>query len=201
LPLVCDRRMRNVWESLLRRRNGTFMYPASASVPVNAEERQAAAMAELFYYAIWAVRLPGTVTTHNKAEQKRNQFLAKAEELRADAEKWLRDAPADTAFGLFSNKSGPDECARRLMDASQAYKEIAAETYTAEMRTAVDRARGDADVRWFALAVADKCRSLFGSPMYGLTATITSVVHGRNVAPRTVRQWCHPAHKARKKST
>jgi hypothetical protein len=199
--LLRDPRMRNVWKPLLSRRpDGRFMHSASVSVRgANAQQRQGAAMAELFHYVVCATMWPGTITTRSKAEQKRRRFLAKAEELRADAEMWLRDAPADAPFGLWTNDFGPDTHWRRLMDASEAYKEIAAEAYAGDMRMALDRARGDGDVRWFALAVADKCRSLFGSPMYGVTSTLVSVALGRKVGHRLVREWCATADKAQKK--
>jgi len=193
-PLLHDPRMRNVWDTLSHRRNGTFEYPASASITAaNAEERQGAAMVQLFHYVVMAAKWPGTITTRSKAERKRRRFLAKAEELRTDAERWQLDAPPTTPFGLWSDDDGPDECVRRLIDASQAYEEIAAKAYAADMWLARDRGRADGDVQWFALAVADKFRALFGSPMYGLTATITSVALGREIDPHTVRHWCaHP---------
>ena len=193
--LLEDPRMRNVWGVLSRRRNGTFERPASASIwlasisGANAEERQGEAMAELFHYVVMVSIYPGSITTRSKAEQKRHRFLAKAEELRTDAERWLREVPPTTPFGVFMDL--PDAwCYRRLVDASQAYEEIAAKTYAADMWLACDRARADGDVQWVALAVADKFRALFGSPMYGLTATIASVVLGREIDSHTVRHWC-----------
>jgi len=190
-PLVRDSRMRNVWTVLSQRRNGSFMYPASATVAAaTAEERQDKAMVALFNYAIAATLWPGTIITRGKAEEKRRRFLAKAEALQADAEIWLRDAPADTAFGLWSSDCGPDKHWLRLMAASQAYREMGAETYAADTRVVLDRARGDGDIRWFALAIASKCQELFGSPLYGTTATIASVALGRKVERRSVREWC-----------
>jgi hypothetical protein len=138
--------------------------------------------------------------TRREAEQKRRRFLAKAEELRSDAEMWLRDAPATTPNGLWRDYV-PDECWRRLLDASQAYKEIAAETYAADMRLACERDRTDGDTRWFAVIIANQCRELFGSPLYGITATVTSVAFGRKIEQHTVRKWCAPpVNKARKNS-
>src|SRR5262249_55060862 len=149
--------------TLSHRRNGTFERPASASIWIersaaaNAEERQGEAMAELFHYVVMVTINPCTITTRSKAEQKRRRFLAKAEELRADAERWLREEPPTTPFGLFSDF--PNTCYRRLVDASQAYEKIAAKTYAADMWLACDRARADGDVQWVALAVADKFRA------------------------------------------
>ncbi|MFZ2137145.1 MAG: hypothetical protein WAV78_09510, partial [Xanthobacteraceae bacterium] len=81
---------------------------------------------------------------------------------------------------------------RCLSDAAQVYEEMAAENYAANMQGASDRNRGDATARWFARAVSDQCRTLFGSPMYGLVAIIASVTLGRKIEPRMVRQWCAP---------
>jgi hypothetical protein len=192
-PLVHDPRMRNVWGPLSRRRaDGTYMHPALPSVPgADADERQANAMADLLNTATHAVLLPGTIITRREAEQKRSRFLAKAEELRVDAEMWLRDAPATAPNGIWRDHV-PDECWRRLMDASRAYKEIAAETYVADVRYAGDRDRADGDVRWFALIIANRCRALFGSPLYGITATIASIALGQKIEQHTVRKWCAP---------
>src|SRR5262249_15979493 len=46
----------------------------------------------------------------------------------------------------------------------------------------------DGTARQLALTISDKFRELFGKPMYGLTATITSVVLGREIESRTARQ-------------
>jgi hypothetical protein len=192
-PLVHDPRMRNVREPLSRRRgDGTYMHPALPSVPgANAAERQDRAIADLLNTATHAALFPGTIITRREAEQKRSRFLAKADELRADAEMWLRDAPATSPNGIWRDHV-PDECWRRLMDASRAYKEIAAESYSADMRHAVDRDRADGDVRWFAVIIANRCRALFGSSLYGITAIITSVALGQSIKPHTVQKWCTP---------
>jgi hypothetical protein len=137
-------------------------------------------MADLLNTATHAVPLPGTIVTRREAEKKRCHFLAKAEELRADAEMWLRDAPATTPNGLW-REHVPEEYWRRLMAASNAY-----------MRFAVARKRADGDARWFALIIANRCRALFGSPLYGITATITSIALGQKIEQHTVRKWCTP---------
>ena len=47
----------------------------------------------------------------------------------------------------------------------------------------------DGRARWVALTIGNKLHALFGLSMYGLTTTITSVVLGREIELRTVRQW------------
>jgi hypothetical protein len=56
----------------------------------------------------------------------------------------------------------------------------------------------DGRARGVALTIANKTHELFGRPMYGLTSTITSVVLGREVTRRRIRQWCNPASKVPK---
>jgi hypothetical protein len=194
LPLLQDPRMRNVWGPLSRRRNGGFLYPASMSTPgESAEERQDNAMAALFRYTLFAMMLPKTVVTRRQAELKRDRLLAKARELQADAEAWLIDAPTSGPFELFSDEDAPNPCWQRLMAASKAYEEMARKIYEADTQLPLERDRGgDGDVRWFALAIANQCQLLFGSPMYGISATITSVALGREVTARTVRDWLDP---------
>lgn len=83
-----------------------------------------------------------------------------------------------------------DERRRRLLAAAETYDEIATETYAADTSTALDRDRGNRGARWFARAVSSRCQELFGSPLYGLTAIMSSVVLGRDIEPPVVRQWC-----------
>lgn len=61
LRLVRDRRMRTVWHELGRRhRDGTYMHPATPATSVAAEdERQGAAMVELFDAALKYAMAPG----------------------------------------------------------------------------------------------------------------------------------------------
>jgi hypothetical protein len=96
LPLACDRRMERVWRELSRQRNGAFLHPAPplrASSAANAKERQDAAMLELFKAAFACQKLRGATTTRRQAEQRRNCYLAKADELRNDAIVMLAQPP------------------------------------------------------------------------------------------------------------
>jgi Arm domain-containing DNA-binding protein len=200
-PLVCDPRMRGVWEELCRRHaDGTFLHPArgawwerrmpfllptGAPSAADASERQDEAMVELFDAARACQQRHRATTTRRQAEQQRDAYLAKARELQLDATTMLTD-PAPQRHKRH----------HRLLETVQAYEDYAHETYTAAIRTSLDR-KHDSRARWVALTISNKFRVLFGSPMYSLTAAITSVVLGRNVSPRTTRQWCHPADKAR----
>jgi hypothetical protein len=189
-PLICDRRMEGVWRELSRQRNGAFLHPARTLSAANTKERQEMALVELFETALLCQETRRGVTmTARQVEEQRGRYLAKAQELESDA----------IAIMAAPGARKQTERYLRLQDAADVYKEYAAERYWANSLMSLER-RHDGRARWVVLTISQKFRALFGSPMYGLTATITSVVLGRKVAPRTVRQWCHPARKARKKS-
>jgi len=192
LPVVCDPRMRSIWRELYRpRRNGTFLHPARdawwerrmlflqpAGGPsaADARDRQDEAAIELFDAAALACQqLLGATTTRREAEQQRDRYLAKARELERDA------------LTMVANPEW-----RRLWEAAKTYRDYARETCEPAIRMAAGR-NHDGRARWVALTIANKFHELFRSPMYRLTATITSVVLGRTVTSSRIRQW-HPTH-------
>ena len=203
-PLVCDPRMRRVWGELCRQhRDGTFLYPArgawwerrmpfllptGAPSAADASKRQDEAMVELFDAARACQQRHRVTMTRREAEQERDYYLTEAQGLRLKATTMLTD-PASQRHKRH----------RRLLEAAQTCEDYAHETYRTAVAMSLDR-KHDGRARWVALIIANKFRELFGSPMYTLTATITSVVLGRNVSPHRIRQWCHPADKARKNS-
>jgi hypothetical protein len=183
--LICDPRMKSVWRQLSRpARNGAFLYPAR-------QGQQGAAMLQLFNVAYSCQELDGEMTmTRGQAEQKRNCFLAKAEELKTDAlmmrrQPRLSDELVDEA-AAYAGYASNEARYQTLLAAAQAYEDYASEI---SLATALER-RHDGRARWVALTIADTFRTLFGKPMYGLTATIASVILGREIELRTVRQWC-----------
>jgi hypothetical protein len=195
IPLVCDRRMRRVWDELRKRRsNGAFMHPATSSIgAANADDRQGEAMARLFETAMNCTLAPGVTMTRCQAEQRRDEFLAKAKCLQIDAA--MGGLLEVITFGGERDIMTDERC-QRLMSAAKAYEEIANQTFAADMRAALERDSGDAGARWFAQTIASRNKNLFGKPLYGLTAIITSVVQGREIGWRTIRQWySHPADK------
>jgi hypothetical protein len=195
-PLVCDPRMRGVWRELSRpQRNGTFLHPARAPLVAKAKERQEAAMVELFDTALECQRSREATTTRGKAERQRSRYLSKAEELWRDAMTMSRQTLPFA--GILTNQRRY-ELSRRLEDAADAYKEYAQALHTAKFF--MPERGHDGRGHHVALTIGNKFCALFGSPMYGLTATITSIVLGREIDPRTVRQWCapHPAAKTQK---
>lgn len=196
LPLfVNDPRMHRVWRELQRRRrDGKYLHPALSFSPrgpsldpdtTDAEERQGVAMASLLKTVLtsYATR-PAIPLTKAKAERVRNRHLEMARRLRSDAP-----------------KSG--ERRREFMAAAEFY-EASAEEAGAAIPLSFERNYGHLIDRWYTFAVAGACKELFGSPLYGITATIASVALGREVGVGAVRRWYtghpytrHPAGKAR----
>ena len=171
------------------------MYPARAPAAVDAKERQGAAMVELLDTALECQGSDEAITTQGMAERQCDRYLAKAEELRNDALTMLKQPPLFCGKNILTDRRRY-EFWRKLEDAADAYREYARSVNTA--RFSMPEREHDGRAHWVALTIGDKLRALFGSPMYRLTATIASVVLGREIDPRTVRQWCHPAVKKQK---
>ena len=157
-------------------------------------------MLQLFNVAYRCQELDGETTmTRGQAEQQRNCFLAKAEELKTDAlmmrmQPRFSDELVDEA-AAYAGYASNEERYLKLLAAARAYEDYAREISFAGT---LER-RHDGRARWVALTIADTFRILFGKPMYGLTATIASVILDREIEPRTVQQWVkYPAVKASK---
>ena len=183
-PLVSDPRMRGVWYELSRRRNGGFLHPARG---VSAQE---AAMTELFDLALACRKRHWTAMTRGKVEQQRRRYLAKAEELFDDAVTMMtQHLPCrGIDFLTLEQFEQRGELGQRLMQAAAAYEEYA-RALDATKCFILEREH-DSLARQLALVISDQFRALFGAPMYGLTATITSVVLGRQINARQTEQWC-----------
>jgi len=180
-PLVSDPRMRGVWHELSRRRNGGFLHPARAP------STQEAAMVELFELALACRKQHWTATTRGEVERQRRRFLARAEELEDDAMTMLAQSLPSRGKDIltFEQRS---ELWQKLEHAADACKEYA-RALDATKCFILEREH-DSRARQLALVISDQFRTLFGSPMYGLTATITSVVLGRLINSRQTEQWC-----------
>lgn len=197
--LVCDERMRNVWRELSkrRRRDGEFMYPTRLEPGEDKDTQQIWAMDVLFQWVVFRALHPDSVITCRKAEQRHKETLDKAKQLREDAARLFVESIFRSTLG--SSRLPYRELEQRprvLYRAAKILENYAAENLAFDMNTALKRGRGDGDIHWLALGVAKVCRTLFGSPMYGVTATIVSVALDHDIDARTVRQWCaHPADK------
>ena len=206
-PLVCDPRMQRVWRQLSRRRpTGEFYYPARVSSAPTAGERQDQAMLDLFIVAaptarerqdlamldlfIVAFRCQqkrhGETTTWSAIEQQRDRYLVKAKELRADGRMMIS---SDWLSGMKRSLA--------LRAAAQALEDHAREVYAANSAMAFDRKR-ESRARWVALTIGNTFYKLFGEPMCGLTAKVTSVILDRKITTSTVRYWWDRAVKTPK---
>jgi hypothetical protein len=192
-PLVSNLRMRGVWRELSRQRNGAFLHPARAPSPADAKERQAAAMVEVFNTALECQEKRAAITTRGKAEQQRRRYLARAKELERDAYTMLSQPLLFCGKNILHDNQR-NKLWRKLNAAADAYQEYA----RAITAAAMPEREHDGRAHWVALTIGNKFRDLFGSPMYRSTATITSVVLGRQIDSRRTRQWCAPHHPARK---
>ena len=173
-PLVSDPRMRGVWHELSRRRDGGFLYPARGGAA------QEAAMVELFELALECRKYPRFATTRGEVERQRRRFLARAEELEDDAMTMMAQD-----ILTFEQRN---ELWQKLKHAADACKEYAHALDAT--KCFILKREHDSRARQLALAISAQFRVLFGSPMYGLTATITSVVLGRQINSRQTEQWC-----------
>jgi hypothetical protein len=88
---------------------------------------------------------------------------------------------------------------RQLTDAAQRLEDAAkvldgfAQAEDEAVPTQMGRDRGNAAKRTVALALVAVCRDVFGASLFGVVATILSVLFGSEIAVSTVRSWCsHP---------
>jgi hypothetical protein len=194
-PLVSDPRMRAVWRELSRQRNGAFLHPARAPSAADAGERQDAAIVEVFNTAIECQEKRAATTTRGKAEQQRRRYLAQAEQLKRDAHTMMSQPLLFCGKNILRDNRR-SEFRWKLNAAADAYQEYARAITTAQ--PSMPEREHDGRARWVAQTIGSKFRDLFGSPMYGLTATITSVVLGRQIDSSRARQWCAPHYPADK---
>jgi hypothetical protein len=209
--LVSDERMRRVWHELARRqRGGTFMYPAAMAPvwqPISEEAKvwppssepdkcNDVAMAELLRVSLLGAIQPGTTLTRQQAEDDRRRYLAMARQLRTENASQLQ-----MWLGPPLKRRDIDRH-RVLASAARTYEEAAArianklQGKSPKFPIIRKRDHGDSADQYLALRITGYCRGYFGSPLYGVTAIVMSVILDREITPRAVRQWCaHPADK------
>jgi hypothetical protein len=215
--LTCDPRMRGVWRELSRQRcNGCPLYPARGpsqqaamleifktafecryldALPTRAEaERQRrhylAKAKELEWDAMTMMtqRLsaesgllsqPATIEDSNLPSQPAT--------IEASDDDLLNELAALLAKEVEVVEDEGGALGGKLLAAAEAYKKYARAIYRAQ--PSLPQRECDIHARLVALRISARFRELFGSPMYGLTAIIASIVLNRRVDPRTVRHW------------
>ena len=136
-------------------------------------------MLELFITALACRQRPRATTTRREIEEQRNHYLDEAKKLRDHARIML-----DHVGLSFDMKRS-----LALETAARAYEDYAREVCAANFGEMALERQHDGQARWVALIIGRKFLVQFGQSMHTLTARITSSVVGREIKPRTVRQW------------
>jgi hypothetical protein len=183
--LATDPRMRNVWLQLVKRdrKTGRFCQPALIPSPElvgAAAERQNWAMTLLFSLAFGYAVSPPSVTLRRELENLRAQKQELARKLREQAEEQYE---IEHAFGVEDDGSR----AEKLDAAAEALEKMAEDAGSGCI--VVERDRGLGEPHALAVRIAERCQWLFGSPLYTVTATFTSVALDAQVSDRQVREW------------
>lgn len=178
--LATDSRMKSVWRELAK-----------------SEQPFAGALGLFFVHAFMYAHLRVRVETFSELNKLRNGFEYHAAQLRASAN-WLDGADyggwwdaefyADTEF-MASSSSSVEEMAEYCDAAAAAISRVLATGHL----FVVPRSQGDARVRGYVRALADKARLMFrGKVHYGSLATVTNValVPKVPVTPKHVINWC-----------
>jgi len=180
LRLTTDPRMKWVWRELGKRRGDDYLYPAwQSKQPV--ADRQGIGMTILFLHALKLIKIMREVwsdrvssASRKDAAYVRKKSVTMARTLRALAEVFVEPP------------SSPDELdrenARKLEAAAEVFDQLAVKPHV--------RDRGNTLIRYITGDLVKTCRVIFGSSMYGVVATITSVLLGdSNIPASTIRNW------------
>jgi len=171
--------MRGAWEQLTKRKRDSsraYYHPAKLDWGSDDVMRQAIAIGSLLYLAVNLAVTKNRVMTQCKLRAARNESEDNAEKLRHVAQ--LSSIPEALLEALLKDAQ------EQLAMASKLGKLISSSS-----KLLVERDTGDAQARCFAILFSDKCKRLFGMPLYGVTATTASVALQREVTPRAVREW------------
>jgi hypothetical protein len=196
LRLATDERMKRVWRELCRRHRdgGDYLHPVRILPKelAQVEDRQGAGMAILFSNALavafderWA-----TTSTSKEAEAAREGYKEGAAWLRVPARALnervtsLSSHPDNDTFRLWAI-----DAARKLEDAATVLDELAQTEAEAELP---DRNRASPRERQVGVKLVEFCRTVFGTPLFGLVAIIVSVLFESKITPSTVREWAQP---------
>jgi hypothetical protein len=185
--LLTNWRMKVVWKELSKRRRENyrstkaFKYQSQLSWigPDDADSSQNNAMRSLLYFVLNHAVNGARVMTRAEVLMLHSRLLNEAETLRTAATLIRRRNPNQAAAAQVNDDTA------RACEADAAL--LAADESN---RLVVERRRGDGQARCFAILLAGRFRQLFGSPMYGLTATVVSVALRRQITNRAVREWC-----------
>jgi hypothetical protein len=158
------------------------------------EDRQEAGMAVLFSNALalaFDERWTST-TTRKEAEIAREVYEEGAAWLRTTAcvlnerVASLSLHPNNNPFRLWAI-----DAARKLEDAATVVDELA-QAEAEALQELPDRNRASPRERQVGVKLVEFCRTVFGTPLFGLVAIIVSVLFESKITPGTVREWAQP---------
>jgi hypothetical protein len=202
-----DSRMDDVWRELKRKDKGAYRYKPRLPFVGDAKERQEAAMLEVLRTAFDCHHLSfvDNLQTQAEDEDKESDYSDIADRLErsiSPESRWQDVFPALLQTSTFDEedvKKGLDAIRAHERDDEQIRQVVRILRYRARMNFLArpDRPerkhRGDVPGRLVALTLADKFHDLFGQPLLGQTATIASVVLGREdeqaITPENVASW------------
>jgi hypothetical protein len=173
LRLATDDRMRQVWglcrptgELLRRRRDGgTYLHPACGPPELTNEERQMAALAQLFDEGITLLRLALPAMTRHEVEQDCERTAEVVAALRK---------PAMILKSLESSEGDRAAAAKLAMLADDF--ERGAQLWRQLPFPIRERRRGDAELQGYLIALSRAVRQLFNKPLQKTTLTIARVI-------------------------
>jgi hypothetical protein len=181
IRLLTDLRMRSVWAELTRkdRRTGRFLHPSRLEGFAEASERQDRAIGALIIFVFWPLMhgLRPTARLRRDVDKERAEARKMARKLREWA---AREGAVERPYMLVR--------AKKLEDAAEALDTMAAEARP-RCFAVVARDRGSLEARGLAMWIAHSCEMLFGSPLPGVIATMTSVALDCEVSAQQVRDW------------
>ena len=173
--LTSEPRMKRVWREFGRRRrsDGAPLYPVEAPKLLLME-------------VLKLTKERAYVIPRRDATMARDHYLAVAEVLKRDAQRF-------TDFPQTHSRSEAEQIAwsakvNCLAEAARFYDDLAA-SCAEDSPVVVARDTGDAEARFFALALSTFCREQLGTPLHAQVATIATVVFGREITRDAVREW------------
>jgi hypothetical protein len=179
-----DARMEKVWKQLMKRRGGKYRDTAAVDRE-DADTRHGAALVALLDAVVRYAMLRGSTITVQEAKQRHRDTLDTMEALLCDLSDMASGGPTRNIIADKKDLSAL-RCAFRV------YMRWGRSRFEAEMTIPTKNESERHQDRWFVLLIAEELQRLYGDRMYGTTATIASVLTGREIKKRTVQSWASP---------
>jgi hypothetical protein len=189
--LATNTRMRWVWAELSKRHGDGYLHPVRAlKQPV--ADPQDFGMALLFAHTLAIMQdVPYRLSfeSRKEAEAARDTHSMMAGRLRTLAQAFVETLPpAHRNYEAFRRLNSED--VRKLEDAAGVLEQLAQDEYEHALELP-ERVRSNALARHVSGELVKTCRTIFGTSLYGVVATIASVALESDISKSTVRAW-HP---------